>query len=80
MTYICNYLLFFFQAGNNLVVLARETGGAEIIVQHDGITKIKDFLMSEKNPDFLQAGIRVLSCLTNENRDRVSSGYKTQTL
>ncbi|XP_060594947.1 protein unc-45 homolog B-like [Ruditapes philippinarum] len=63
------------QAGNNLVVLARESGGGEIIVRHDGIKRLKEFLMNEKNPDFLQAGIRALSCLTNENRPRSEMVY-----
>lgn len=64
------------QAANNLVVLAREIGGAENIVQQNGFARLKDLLMSEKNTDLLQAGVRVLSCLTNNNRKRSEIVYE----
>lgn len=64
------------QAANNLVVLARETGGAEMIIKQSGMEKLKELLMNEKDPGLLQAGVRVLSCLTNENIERSKRVYE----
>ena len=61
------------QATNNLVVLARDEGGCQVIVAQDGLTKLKDVLFQEKDLDILQACVRVVACLTQGNRTRVRS-------
>ncbi|KAL4218417.1 Protein unc-45 A [Mactra antiquata] len=65
------------QACNNLVVLAREDGGPEMILQQDGMKKLSDMLKSMKDVEMLQAAVRVLSCLTNDNRPRSEMVHTT---
>ncbi|WAR16167.1 UN45B-like protein [Mya arenaria] len=64
------------QACNNLIVLAREDGGPSVIMEHGGMGKLKEFMLSEKDPDLLQAGTRVLSCLTQTSKDRSQWVYE----
>ncbi|CAH1772776.1 unnamed protein product [Owenia fusiformis] len=57
------------QAANNLIVLAREESGAEKIVKAGGIPKIIE-LLSIKDKSLALAAVRVLQCLTKENKER----------
>jgi len=59
------------QACNNLVVLARDGGGTGVIVEQGGMGRLIGFLKTEKDPDLLQATVRVCSCLTSKDKQRV---------
>ncbi|XP_067141950.1 LOW QUALITY PROTEIN: protein unc-45 homolog B-like [Centruroides vittatus] len=48
------------QATNNLIVLARERAGAELIVKEDGIQKLLK-VMKQKNPEINLACVRIFS-------------------
>lgn len=67
--------MIFLQAVNNLVVLAREDAGAKFIVEQSGIEKLMG-LLDSKDAEIVQAGIRVLACLSNKSKPRVSTLYK----
>ena len=72
-------LIIFFQAANNLVVLAREEAGAKFILEQNGIAKLKQ-LLEERDGDMLQAGLRTLSCLSQNSKQRVSYYTKPKIL
>ena len=61
----------FFQAAQNLVVLAREEAGAERIFRENGISKIQR-LLETGDEEMMLSGLRVLSCLCKGHRARVS--------
>ena len=64
----CCYLL---QAANNLTVLAREEGACQIIIEQGGLSRLKELVFSKTDVSMLQAGVRVLGNLTQNNRHRV---------
>ena len=64
-------LIIYFQAANNLVVLAREEAGAKFILEQNGIAKLKQML-EERDSDVIQAALRTLSCLSQNSKQRVS--------
>lgn len=55
------------QAGNNLVVIAREKAGAEAIVKSDGLAKCLAAMRSLKNPEFSLACIRIFAELCKKS-------------
>ena len=59
------------QAANNLVVITREDGGPESIVELNGIRKLKDLLNTEKDTELLHAFVRIFACLARGSKDRV---------
>lgn len=67
------------QAANNLIVLARESAGAEKIFRDNGVDRIKRLLSSE-DADLQTAGLRVLSCLCAKHKARAMAVLKQLTL
>lgn len=67
--------LCFFQAINNLVVLAREEAGAQKICQEETLHQLKK-LLDDKDVDLVLASIRVLSGVTNKSKTRVSQNVQ----
>ena len=65
----CSY--FWFQAANNFVVITRDDGGPESIVEMDGINRLRDILNKEKDTDILHAFIRTFACLAKGSKSRV---------
>ncbi|XP_022088916.1 protein unc-45 homolog B-like [Acanthaster planci] len=67
------------QAANNLIVLARETTGAERIFAEGGVSKIQHLLQGE-DKELTLAGLRVLSCLCQGHKARANAVLKEFTL
>lgn len=65
-------ILSFSQAANNIVVLAKEKAGAELILKENGIAKLLAAKKIEKNEEISLAVIRTFSELCKNNVDRVS--------
>ncbi|EEC07974.1 heat shock protein 70 (HSP70)-interacting protein, putative, partial [Ixodes scapularis] len=60
------------QAGNNLVVIAREKAGAEAIVKSDGLAKCLAAMRSLKSPEFSLACIRIFAELCKKSTEWAS--------
>ncbi|GIY72086.1 protein unc-45 homolog B [Caerostris darwini] len=58
------------QAANNIVVLAKEKAGAEMIMQESGVTKLLAAMKLEKNEEISLAVIRALGELCKNNIPR----------
>jgi len=63
---------FSLQAANNLIVLARDPAGAEKIYASNGVRNLIHLLEVEKDKELQLTAIRVIDCLVNDHRDRVS--------
>lgn len=63
-------------AMNNLLVLAREKAGAEVMFKQGVSTKIHKLLKSEKNEEIILAAIRILAELCKESIERTESMLK----
>lgn len=63
-------------AANNLIVLSREDGGPEMIMQHGGMSHLKELLLNDKDMDILQACVRVLSYMTLDSKARSQTVYE----
>ena len=66
------------QAANNLIVLAREEAGAARIIENGGIQKLSFLLDTEKDKSLLLTSIRVLACLSHNNKERVSLSHNNK--
>jgi len=60
------------QAANNLIVLARESAGAEKIFASNGVANLVKLIDNERDKQLQLTAFRVLSCLANDHHDRVS--------
>ncbi|XP_038051819.1 protein unc-45 homolog B-like isoform X2 [Patiria miniata] len=67
------------QAANNLIVLARETAGAERIFSEGGVAKVQPLLQGE-DQELVLGGLRVLSCLCQGHKTRANAVLKDFTL
>ncbi|XP_017875357.1 protein unc-45 homolog B [Ceratina calcarata] len=63
-------------AMNNLLVLARERAGAEIMFKEGIVNKITRILKLEKNDEIVTTGIRIIAELCKNNIDRTKSIIK----
>lgn len=61
------------QALNNMVVLARENAGSEIMFKQGVVNKISSLLKLEKNEEIFLGGVRIIGELCKENLDRTKS-------
>ena len=60
------------QAAKNLIVLAREEAGAEKVYQNNGIPQLINLLEKSKDVTLQVTALRVMACLANNSRTRVS--------
>ncbi|XP_005094603.1 protein unc-45 homolog B isoform X2 [Aplysia californica] len=63
------------QGMNNLVVLGREEVGANMIIREGGLSKLKAVL-SERQPEIVQAAVRVLATLSKDSKERCAAVLK----
>ncbi|KAE8752791.1 hypothetical protein FOCC_FOCC000529 [Frankliniella occidentalis] len=61
------------QALNNMVVLARENAGSEVMFKAGVISKIASLLKLEKNEEIFLGGVRIIGELCKESLDRTKS-------
>lgn len=64
-------------AMNNLLVLARDPVGADLIVTHGFIAKIPNLLKTEKNPEIYINAIRTVDEVCNKSVQRTQTVLKT---
>lgn len=64
-------------AMNNLLVLARDPIGADLIVSHCFVAKISNLLKTEKNPEIYINAIRTIDEVCNKSVERTQSVLQT---
>lgn len=57
-----------FQAMNNILVLARENAGAELIHEKGGVPKLAQIINTEKNDEMILSAYRVLDELARDEQ------------
>ena len=56
-----------------MIVLARESAGAEKIFKNGGVANLIHMLESEKDAELKLTAVRVLACLCKDSKERVNT-------